>query len=117
VAPAITFTIGTGVTAGTGYFNLTDLSLQVGSGVNGNAPTGTNNPPVDPYGHMHGRNVTFDQPGNYTVTYIVHDANGLYADSAPFAVGYTTVVPEPGTSVALVSLAALGFWRLRRRQA
>ncbi|MBS0660830.1 MAG: PEP-CTERM sorting domain-containing protein [Verrucomicrobia bacterium] len=115
--PAITFTIGTGITSGTALFNLTDLSLLVGSGVNGTAPTGVNNPPVDPYGHMHGRNVTFDQPGNYTVTYIVHDANGIYADSAPFVVGYTTVVPEPATGVALASLAALGLWRARRRRA
>lgn len=116
LTPAFTFTVGTGITAGTGFFNLTDLTLAVGSGVNGTPPTGTNNPAVDPYGHIHGRTLTTDQPGTYSISYVVHDASGTFADSAPFVVSYTTVVPEP-TTLALVGLALAGAaaWRVRRK--
>lgn len=114
--PAITFTIGTGITTGTGIFDLTDLSLLVGDGVTTSpAPTATNNPPVDPYGHIHGRSMTVDTPGEYTVSFILHDANpnNPHPDGAPFVVSYSAV-PEP-TAVALLGGAAMLLGLLRRR--
>lgn len=110
--PTETFTIGT--TSETNPWNLTDLSLSVGDGVSP-TPTGTNNPPTDPYGHLHGRSFTVDTAGSYTVTYLLTDASGNQPDSAPFVVDYSTV-PEPGV-VALFVLAAIAsifVIRLRR---
>ena len=69
---------------------------------------------TDPYGHLHGRSWTANQPGTYTVDYILHDASGLHPDSAPFTVTYGAV-PEPGTAALLAGgLAALGLVRRRR---
>ena len=107
--PAITYTIGTSST--TAWWNLTDLSLTVGDGILPN-PTGVNNPPTDPYGHIHGRSFTADMPGSYAVSFMLHDASGQQADSAPFTLSYSAV-PEPGTFALLVlgGLAALIFLR------
>jgi hypothetical protein len=58
---------------------------------NPNAANGT--AAQDPFGHIHGRRFTFDQPGNYSVTYILTDANGIQADSAPFTIAYA-VAPK-----------------------
>jgi len=67
----------------------------------------------DPYGHIHGRSWTANQPGTYTVDYILHDASGQHPDSAPFTVTYGAV-PEPGTAALLAGgLAALGLVRRR----
>jgi hypothetical protein len=69
---------------------------------------------TDPYGHIHGRSWTANQPGTYTVDYILKDASGQHADSAPFTVTYGAV-PEPGTAALLAGgLAALGLVRRRR---
>ena len=69
---------------------------------------------TDPYGHLHGRSWTANQPGTYTVDYILKDASGQHADSAPFTVTYGAV-PEPGTAALLAGgLAALGLVRRRR---
>ena len=69
---------------------------------------------TDPYGHLHGRSWTANQPGTYTVDYILKDASGQHADSAPFTVTYGAV-PEPGSAALLAGgLAALGLVRRRR---
>jgi hypothetical protein len=110
--PVTSYQIGVGLTAGTGFWNLTDLTLTVGDGTTAN-PTGINNPPVDPYGHIHGRSFTVDTPGSYTVRYILHDASGVQADSAPFTVSYSAV-PEPSPLTLLLG-AGLAVAFLRKR--
>lgn len=97
---------------GDGSLAITDTSLSVGDGVSP-TPTGLNNPPVDPYGHIHGRYMVTDTPGTYTVSYMLTDASGKYANSAPFVVTYTAV-PEPGT-IALLAGAGIGALVLRKR--
>jgi hypothetical protein len=72
------------------------------------------NPPLDPYGHIHGRSISVDTPGDYTVTYVLKDTTGTYADSTPFVVSYTAAVPEPGT-IALLAGAGIGALVLRMR--
>jgi hypothetical protein len=98
---------------GDGSLAITDTSLSVGDGVS-LTPTGLNNPPTDPYGHIHGRYMVTDTPGDYTVSYMLTDASGKYANSAPFVVTYTAAVPEPGT-IALLAGAGIGALVLRRR--
>jgi hypothetical protein len=100
---------------GDGAWALTDKSLIVGDGVTP-SPTGVNNtnPPLDPYGHIHGRSISVDTPGDYTVTYVLKDTTGTYADSAPFVVSYTAAVPEPST-IALLAGAGIGALVLRKR--
>ena len=71
---------------------------------------------ADPYGHIHGRSMTVDQPGAYTVSYVLHDLNGLQQDSAPFVVSYNAVVPEPGVSALLATAGGLFFVAYRRRR-
>ena len=117
-APTDVFTIGTGITVGDGYQNLTNVNLIVGDGVNdgiGEPPTGSNATGVDPYGHIHNRNYTADTLGQYTATFIIQDANGNFADSAPFVVNFEAV-PEPGSAAFLVAGCAtlFGVWRRRR---
>jgi len=109
------YKVGSGLTLGTGIWDLTDLTLNVGDGVTPN-PTGINNPPVDPYGHIHGRSFTVDMPGEYTVRYILHDASGTQADSAPFVVSYSAV-PEPGTIALLTGAGVASLLFFRRRKA
>lgn len=43
----------------------------------------------DPFGHIHGRRFTFDQPGEYRVTYVLTDLSGIQTDSAPFTLIYS----------------------------
>lgn len=120
-----TVSIPTGTTGGTFAFLLTndgitypDQPLFIGDGINdgtGEPPTTPNGvPPVDPFGHIHGRSFVFDQEGTYNVSYILHDRSGIHPDSAPFTVAYTTQVPEPG-SAALIGGGALLLGILRRR--
>jgi hypothetical protein len=54
----------------------------------------------DPFGHIHGRRFTFNQPGNYSVTYILTDASGTQADSAPFTMTYTVSTEEAARPAA-----------------
>ncbi len=113
--PIDTYTVGSGITHGDGFMNLTDLTLLVGDGINdasGEPPATTNNPAVDPYGHMHSRSITVDTVGDFTVTYLLHDANGIHPDSAPFVVSYSAV-PEP-SSIALISGCGLALGLIRR---
>ncbi len=114
-SPVTSYQVNTGLTLGTGIWNLTDLALTVGDGVTP-SPTGVNNPPTDPYGHIHGRSFTVDMPGEYTVRYILHDASGIQADSAPFVVSYSAV-PEPGTIALLAGAGVASLLLFRRRKA
>jgi hypothetical protein len=121
-APRTGFTTGTGV-FGTGRFAVTDDGsivsepLYVGDGVNdgtGEPPTTHNgNPAVDPHGHIHGRVFTFDQPGTYTVSYVLSDRTGAQANSEPFVVTYA--VPEPTVLGMLGASGILGAVLLRRK--
>lgn len=111
-----------GTSTGTDYWTLTDPSLVIGDGTTPPATTTTNavsleaEPPYgDPYGHLHGRSFTVDTPGTYTVSFILHDANGIQADSAPFVLTYTTAVPEPGTIALLTGAGVAGLALYRRR--
>jgi hypothetical protein len=111
-SPVTSYRIGSGFSIGHGIWNLTDLSLVVGDGTTAN-PTDVNSPPVDPYGHIHGRSFTVDTPGEYTVSYILHDANGLQADSAPFVVSYSaaldaTPTPSPAPPAAAPTVQVSG---------
>lgn len=118
ISPTTTFTIGQGITAGIGIWNLTNVALIVGDGVNdgnGEPPVATNNPAVDPYGHLHGRSFTANTEGAYTVTYVVSDANGQHPDSDPFVVSYNAV-PEPGSAMLVAgATACLGLFYRRRK--
>lgn len=118
-----TFTISTGVSGGTSAFLLTndgvtygDQPQFVGDGVTPNPTTSNGVPPADPYGHIHGRSVTVDQEGTYTVSYIIHDRSGIQADSAPFVVTYGAV-PEPTTTALLGGFAILAVLLRRRHPA
>ncbi len=113
-SPIFSYTIGT--SGATGYWNLTDLSLIVGDGVTTvPAPTGLNNPPVDPYGHIHGRSFTVDTAGEYTVGFLLHDLSGTHADGAPFVVSFSAV-PEPaGLALLSLGVAIIALVCMRRR--
>ncbi len=111
-APAVSYTIGS--SGPMLVWNLTDTSLVVGDGTNPPTSTALNNPPVDPYGHIHGRSFTVDTPGEYTVSYILRDASGNHVDSDPFVVTYSAV-PEPGL-FALIGAGLLGLHLINRRR-
>lgn len=126
--PVMTFTLGVGLTYvkpgwtyGNGLFNLSDPALLVGDGVNdgiGEPPTAMNGTSgADPYGHIHGRSFTVDVPGEYRVGFVLHDANNVVGDSAPFTVSYNAV-PEPHewVGLALGGAACLAAARRRRRR-
>jgi hypothetical protein len=105
--PALTYTIGS--SGATAYWDLTDLSLPLDA-----AGTTLNNPPFDPYGHLHGRSFTVDAPGQYTVSFVLRDANGIQADSAPFVLNYSAV-PEPVTVGWLMGAAVVLLVLFRRK--
>ena len=70
----------------------------------------------DPFGHIHGRQWSFTQPGDYTVTFVLKDRSGQVGDSAPYTVSYSSV-PEPGVATALLGgIAVLAFRRNRARR-
>jgi hypothetical protein len=71
-------------------------------------------PTSDPFGHIHGRRMAFNQPGDYTITYVLRDRSGQVADSAPMTVSYSGV-PEPGVALSLIAgVAVLVFHRRLR---
>lgn len=143
------YTIGSGLTSGSGIITLTDREAIVGNGTdptiegdydavttgrqNPTYPNAFNDPldtpsnwrwndadgvggvaPADPFGHIHNRSFTTDQPGTYTVSYVIKDTSGLQADSQPFTVSYSAV-PEPGTLGALAGGFGVFLLLLRRR--
>jgi len=77
---------------------------------------------VDPFGHVHGRRFTVDQPGLYTVGFTLYDTSTNGVGAGPIHMPSETLyvnflaVPEPGT-LALVggALITLG-WTMRRRR-
>jgi hypothetical protein len=85
------------------------------------ATTGlTIDPGEDPYGHIHERGYTVDQPGDYYVTFTAYDmsTNGtgggpIHAPSQPYTFHFVAV-PEPG-SIALLA-AGFALCSLRRRR-
>lgn len=103
-----TYVIGT--STGTDYWNLTDLTLPTGTPPQGG---GVNSPPVDPYGHIHGRAYTVDTPGTYTVSFVLRDANGIQADSEPIFITFLAV-PEPGTLGLLAVAFVAGVFLIHR---
>ncbi len=124
LTPTATYTLGTGLTLGTGRFDLTSdgtsypaEAVFFGDGVTPNPTTPNGRTPSnDPYGHIHGRSFTMDQVGTYTVSYVLKDINGIHPDSAAFTVTYNAV-PEPGTVALLALVGLIGFIFLRRRRA
>lgn len=77
----------------------------------------------DPYGHIHDRGFTVDQPGDYYVTFTIYDESGLGPDGGPLAATsepYTfhfVAVPEPSVlGLGAVALAVAGWSRLRSRR-
>ncbi len=137
--PVLTYNVG--ATGPSAYWNLTDPVGIVGNGTTSlpvNPDTGVSyaypnsaptpdglpggftwndvngpNTAIDPYGHVHGRSFTVDTPGDYTVSYVLHDASGQQPDSQPFVVSYSAV-PEPGAA-ALFALAGVFFLLVRGR--
>lgn len=115
--PTGTYTIGTGWT-GLDAFMLTNDGISYPGQVEtvgatlGTSVNNGSNPPLDPFGHIHGRSFTVDTPGNYTVSYILHDLKGIQADSSPFVVAYAT--PEPGRAMLLAAGGASLAFRRRR---
>lgn len=108
----ISYKIGTGFQTAVTKIDVTDATARIGSfdgTLNGN------NPAIDPFGHIHGRQYTFDQPGSYTVNYVLTDKAGKQADSAPFVVNYQSI-PEPQAALMVIGgMAVLAAWSRRRR--
>ncbi|HEX8309787.1 MAG TPA: hypothetical protein VF614_00620 [Chthoniobacteraceae bacterium] len=107
--------IGLGPVNG-GSFPLTESRVPLGlEGTEATIPNVTGeNPPLDPFGHVHGRNYTFNKPGEYTVTFLVKDRYQKQADSAPYTVTYS-VVPEPAAvGFLIIGASLLGLRRYRR---
>ncbi|MCG3148824.1 MAG: hypothetical protein PCFJNLEI_02273 [Verrucomicrobiae bacterium] len=79
-------------------------------------------PGADPFGHIHGRRFTVDQPGLYTIGFTLYDisTNGIgsgpiHAPSETLYVNFLAV-PEPGT-LALVGGALVSLvLTIRRRR-
>lgn len=78
----------------------------------------------DPYGHIHGRAWTVDQPGDYYVGFTLYDLSTVGPDGGPLyqpSETYTlhfVAVPEPGSSFLLMcgGVGAFAFyrpWRIR----
>jgi hypothetical protein len=118
-----TYTIGTGW-SGVDNFLLTNDGITyfptqtdtVGptlgtSVVNGTGTIGNITSVLDPFGHIHGRSFTVDTPGDYTVSYVLHDLKGIQADSSPFVVAYST--PEPSRALLIAAAGSLIAFRRR----
>jgi hypothetical protein len=108
----VSYKIGTGFLTTAHEFDVTDKTARIGSydgALNGD-------PATDPFGHIHGRQYTFDQPGAYTVNFVLTDKAGKQADSAPFVVGYQSV-PEPGATLMILGgMSVLAAWSRHRRR-
>ncbi len=109
--PSWTYQIGTGLVAGDGAFDLTEMSWFEG------VPEDAY--PSDPFGHIHGRMFATDTAGEFTATWVLVDAEGENTgllDSLPFTSTFSAAaVPEPGT-VVLVGLGIAGLCLRRRRR-
>ena len=119
-SPTFSYTVGVGLVAGTGIFDLTDVNIPIGDGVNTSGPTTPNStggsPPQDAFGHIHGRSFTVDTEGTYTVKWMLIDQFQQQANSATqYSVIYNAI-PEPGTVAVLAGASGLAFLLQRRRR-
>jgi hypothetical protein len=107
-----TFTIGTTTPGSLGKWDLTDVTsnVLVGGVTNGSTP------PLDPFGHIHGRSLTADTEGTYTVSYLLSDAFNTHTGTQPFTVTYNAV-PEPSAIALLGGAVLIGIIRRRRAKA
>lgn len=97
--PAWIYQIGAELLEGDGVIALTEMSWFEGE-------------PSDPFGHIHGRTFGVDLPGEYTVTWKLHDTQsggtGLL-DSSNFTATYLAI-PEPATWL-LACAGLLMLWK------
>ena len=125
-APTSTYTIGVGW-SGVNDFLLTNDGITyfptqsdtVGptlgtSVVNGTGTIGNVTSVLDPFGHIHGRSFTVDTLGDYTIGFVLHDLNGIQADSSPFVVSYSAT-PEPSRLLLLAAAGSAIAFRRRRK--
>ena len=103
------------------YFNTTPtISLQTNTATGGFKFELTEpdpySAPGDPYGHIHNRGFTVDQPGDYYVGFTLVDTSSLVANSETYTFHFLAV-PEPGsTGLSLAGVASLLSLRRKRNR-
>jgi hypothetical protein len=88
--------------------------------INGTTTALTIDPGEDPYGHIHNRGWTVDQPGDYYIGFKAYDMSNNGAGGGPIQAPSVTyvlhfqAVPEPGS--ATLMMAGFVLCTLRRRR-